>query len=401
MVDLIQHPRKPVANPADRPSGESGSLRLPSFLEGGGAVSNLEGTGRATILLVDGVDINRQLLRGILKAGPYRLLEARDPEHAFDILSRERVDLIIADLIMPEHAGLNGLEFCRALKSTRRTRLIPILILTSVRGIENEVAGLDSGADEFLIKPLQPAVLRSRVRTMLRSKRTIDSLEEAETILFALAQAVEQRDKATGNHCQRLASLGVALGAALGLPEDDLIAVYRGGFLHDIGKIAVPDAILFKNGRLDEDEWTVMRMHPAKGEEICSPMRTLAPVLPIIRSHHERWDGSGYPDGIRGEHIPLTARILQLADIYDALTSRRSYKAAFSSEASLKLIEEEAEQGWRDPELVSVFCEMLRQPDFVARSAGLISPTACGVGDFADLQSMRDSLAQMSREVLK
>lgn len=356
-----------------------------------------EPLGRATILLVDRAEINRQLIKGILKAGPYRMLEARDTQSAFEILEREPVDLIVADM-MP--ASGDGLDFCRRLKSHRRTRLIPILIITSVQGFDNEVAYLDSGADEFLIKPLQPAILRTRVKTMLRNKRVVDSLEEAESILFALAVTVEQRDKETGNHCQRLAALSVSLGKALGLPGDDLLALYRGGYLHDIGKVAVPDAILFKRGILNEEEWGVMRSHTWKGEQICRPMRSLNPVLPIIRNHHERWDGTGYPDGLAGEAIPLLARILQLADIYDALTSRRSYKSAYTPEEAVAMIEKEAEMGWRDPELVSVFCEMVREPNFVIQSAALFSAGESETENAA-LQSMLESLARMSRELLK
>lgn len=366
-----------------------------------------ESAGRATILLVDSVDINRQLIKGILKAGPYRILEARQPNEAFQFLERAEVDLIIADLIMPEFGNdmHGGLEFCRRVKANRRTRLVPILILTSVQGNDNVIASLESGADEFLIKPLQPALVRTRIRAMLRGKRTLDSLEEAETILFAMAQTVEQRDKETGNHCQRLAALSVALGTALGLPEDDLLALYRGGYLHDIGKIAIPDSILFKRGVLNEEEWLVMRSHTITGEAICGRMRSLAPVLPIIRNHHEKWDGSGYPDGLAGEQIPLLARILQLADIYDALTSRRSYKSAYSADEAVAMMQKEASMNWRDPELVSVFVEMVRQPNFVANSAALFAPdpgrSEADSRETAELQTMRESLARMSREVLK
>lgn len=386
-----------VERQQDSPAASYQGLLVPDYTPAA------EPLGRATILVVDHVDINRQLLKGMLKAGPYRLLEAKQPVDALAILEREHVDLIIAELIMGDASAktFSGLDFCRRVKANRRTRLIPILIITSVQGIDNEVAGLESGADEFLIKPLQPAVVRTRIRTMLRNKRAIDSLEEAETILFALAQTVEQRDKETGNHCQRLATLSVALGTALGLPNDDLQALYRGGFLHDIGKIAVPDAILFKRGMLNEEEWTVMRSHTWKGEDICRPMRSLAPVLPVIRNHHEKWDGSGYPDGLAGEQIPLLARILQLADIYDALTSRRSYKSAYTAEEAVAILEKEADMGWRDPELISVFCEMVRQPNFVASSTALFSPEAEAETESAELRSMRESLARMSREVLK
>lgn len=366
-----------------------------------------ESSGRATILLVDSIDINRQLIKGILKAGQYRILEARQPHEAFDLLDQADVDLIIADLIMPEISTdmKGGLEFCRRIKANRRTRLIPILILTSVQGNDNVIASLESGADEFLVKPLQPAVVRTRIRTMLRAKRTLDSLEEAETILFALAETVEQRDKETGNHCQRLAALSVAMGTAIGLPEDDLLALYRGGYLHDIGKIAIPDSILFKCGVLNEEEWLVMRSHPLKGEEICRRMRSLAPVLPIIRNHHEKWDGSGYPDGLAGEQIPLLARILQLADIYDALTSRRSYKSPYSADEAVATLQKEISMNWRDPELASVFVELVRQPNFVTNSPALFAPDSLrsdlGGREAAELQSMRESLVRMSREVLK
>ena len=374
-----------------------------------------------TILIVDDIDLNRRLLRGILKATPYRILEAKRPSVAFSLLDMEKVDLIVVDLVLPE---MSGMEFCQMVKSERRTQLIPILMLTSIQGIENEVAGLESGADDFLLKPLRPALVRTRVGTMLRHKALVDSLEEAETILFALAQSVEHRDRYTGLHCERLASYSIELATlglqrpalvrtrvgtmlrhkalvdsleeaesilfalaqsvehrdrytglhcerlasysielahALGLPRQEQLALFRGGYLHDIGKISIPDSILFKRGLLTEEEWEIMRQHTIRGEQICRPMKTLAPVLPIIRSHHERWDGSGYPDGLAGENIPLLARILQVADIYDALTTARPYKPAFSHERAISIMLEEVRRGWRDPELVPLFAEVIKR----------------------------------------
>ena len=247
-------------------------------------------------------------------------------------------------------------------------------------------AALRAGADEFLIKPLQPSVVRTRIRAMLRNKALIDSLEEAEAILFALAQAVEQRDSYTGMHCERLASHSVTLGQALGLSRQEQIALFRGGYLHDIGKISIPDAILFKRGLLTDEEWKTMRLHTVRGEEICRPMKTLAPVLPIIRSHHERWDGSGYPDGLRGEDIPLLGRILQVADIYDALTSARPYKPAFSHQHAIEIMFEETNRGWRDPELVPLFAEITQRELDGGRTADL---------------PIRQSLENMRRELAK
>jgi putative two-component system response regulator len=308
-----------------------------------------------TILILDQMDVNRRLLRAMLRAESYRVLEAKRAQEALTLLGSEKVDLVILDLMMP---GMGGPEFCRIVKADRRTQFVPILMLTSVQGVENEVVGIDSGADEFLTKPLHPTVVRTRIRAMLRNKAAIDSLEEAEAILFALAQAIEQRDKYTGGHCERLAWYSVSLGMALGLPRPQLLALHRGGFLHDIGKVAVPDAILYKPGSLDEHEWTLMRTHPVKGEEICRPMKSLSPVLPVIRSHHERWDGSGYPDGLRGERIPLVARILQVADIYDAMTTVRPYKSAFSPAEALGMLDDEVARGWRDAELVGIFKQL-------------------------------------------
>ncbi len=307
--------------------------------------------------MVDSEEINRRLLKAIFKTTPYQLLEARRASEATALLQSEKIDLVILDLMLPE---MSGPELCRWMKARRSTQLIPVLMITNLQGVENEIVGISSGADEFLIKPLHPAVVRTRVRAMLRNKSLIDSLEEAETILLALAQTVEHRDKYTGQHCQRLAVASVMLGEALGLPSQDLTALYRGGYLHDIGKIGIPDAILFKQGGLTTEEWEVMRSHPIRGEEICSPMRSLGPVLPIIRGHHERWDGSGYPDGLAGEDIPLLARILQVADIYDALITERPYKPALSPEEAFVVMEEEVRRGWRDPELVPLFASTIQ-----------------------------------------
>lgn len=181
------------------------------------------------------------------------------------------------------------------------------------------------------------------------------SESDREGILFALAEAVEQRDRHIAGHCHRLAFISVTLGAAMGLDRLCLLALYRGGYLHDVGKVGIPDSILFKPGSLTAQEWVVMRSHSTRGEEICRHLQSMREVLPIIRHHHEKWDGSGYPDGLRGEGIPLLARVLQIADIYDALTSPRPYKPAYSSEEALRTIQEESDRGWRDPEVVKLF----------------------------------------------
>jgi putative two-component system response regulator len=368
---------------------KSGQGRTPSLLSAAPRSANRDGvldeaSQAPALLIVDELDLNRRLLRAMLKTAPYHILEATRPSQALEILDRERVDLVIVDQVMPE---MSGIEFCQLIKNDRRTQLVPVLMTTSVQGMENELAGFESGADEFLIKPLRPALVRTRIRSMLRHKALVDSLDEAESILFALAQSVEHRDRYTGMHCERLAAYSIAQAQALGLPAREQLALYRGGFLHDIGKIAIPDAILFKRGLLTEQEWQIMRLHTIRGEEICRPMKTLAPVLPIIRSHHERWDGSGYPDGLRGEAIPLLARVLQVADIYDALTTARPYKPAFSHQHTLELMLEEARRGWRDPELVPLFAQ--------------VTQDGAGGELFGGAEGMQASLAAMRRELAK
>src|SRR4051812_33847604 len=185
--------------------------------------------------------------------------------------------------------------------------------------------------------------------------------EDQEGILFALAEAVEQRDHHIAGHCQRLAFISVTLGAAMGLDRACLLALYRGGYLHDVGKVGIPDSVLFKPGTLTAEEWVVMRSHSTRGEEICRHLKSMAKVLPIIRHHHERWDGSGYPDGLREEQIPLLGRVLQIGDIYDALTSPGSYKAAMAPDEALQTLQDESDRGWRDPELVKLFLKVHKE----------------------------------------
>jgi putative two-component system response regulator len=213
------------------------------------------------------------------------------------------------------------------------------------------------------------------------------SSEETEATLFALALAVEQRDHHTAAHCERMAYISVALGTALQLSRADLIALYRGSYLHDVGKVGIPDSILFKPGKLTAAEWMIMRSHAALGEEICRHLKSLAPVLPIIRHHHERWDGSGYPDGLRKHQIPLLARVLQIADIYDALTSQRTYKPAFSPETALQIIQEETNLGWRDPEIVNLFLQVHK---------GIVTKIAYyEIGADSSLMNLRNSLSDL------
>jgi putative two-component system response regulator len=304
------------------------------------------------VLIVDDIPDNVRLLRLLMEPLGCEIYEANNGRQALESVQVHPPDLILLDVVMPE---MDGLSVCARLKNDTATRLIPVVVITGVRGEEEKVSAIEAGADDFLNKPFSKIELLARAKALLRLKRFTDELELAETTLLTLAQAVESRDPRTGDHCERLARMGVHLGQCLSLPEDSLQALRRGGYLHDIGKVAVPDAILLKPGRLTEEEWTVMKRHPLTGEEICRRLRSFALVLPIIRSHHERWDGSGYPDGLRGDAIPLLARILQMVDIYDALRTARPYKPALSVSEVLEQMEREAGQGWLDPALLSEF----------------------------------------------
>ncbi len=334
------------------------------------------------VLLVEPDEASRGAVKAVLRHGSYRVLECRHATEAMEILGDDPVDLVI---VATKLAGISGLEFCRWVKANPDTQLIPVLVLTTARGVNHEIAAIESGADDFIAKPVHTDLLRARVSAMLRNKTMTDSLEKAEAILFTLAQAVEQRDRFTGEHCHRLAVYGVALGKAMGVSASERLAIYRGGYLHDIGKIAIPDSVLFKPGALNSKEWEIMRMHPIKGEEICRPMKSLTDVLPIIRNHHERWDGKGYPDGLREDDTPLGARILQVCDIYDALTSARCYKPAMNHEDAVEILREEVRKGWRDPNVVAAFLNIAHQS-----LPGIMIPA---MNDLSGMLSMHHSIA--------
>ena len=274
----------------------------------------------ARILVVDDQPSIAGLMSQLLTMRGYEVVTAGSAEQAELEVRRERPDLILSDVMMP---GKSGYEFCRSMKDDPATRLIPFVLITGLSDSSDKVRGIEAGADDFLNKPVLAEELIARVKSLLRLKEFTDELETADSVLCTLGLIVEGRDPYTEGHCERLANHAVDLGRHLGMDDDALIALRRGGFLHDLGKIAVPDEILKKGANLTPAEWEIIKMHPITGENICKPLHSLHLVLPIIRNHHEHSDGSGYPDGLVGSQIPILPRVLQVVDVYDALCTAR------------------------------------------------------------------------------
>ena len=320
------------------------------------AARSLPGPGRPPrVLIAEDNPGVRETLAHLVRGLGYEAVAVPDGAAALAAMAKAPPDLVLSDIAMP---GLTGLEVCRRLKADPATRLIPVILITGL-GDSYKIDGIEAGADDFLGKPFSPAELRARMRALLRMKAFTDELEHAEAVLCGLARSIEAKDPYTEGHCERLAGCAVAVGRVLRLQEDDLTALRRGGYLHDLGKVAVPEAILLNPGPLSVPQREVMKQHPVVGEEICRPLRSLQPVLPIIRHHHERRDGSGYPDGLRGEAIPVTARVLQVADVYDALTSDRPYRRAVPKAVALEMLDSEARASWWDPEIVRALREVV------------------------------------------
>src|SRR5271165_4889952 len=315
------------------------------------------------ILVVDDNKDIMALMQELLATHGYEVVAVPDAVHAEAEILLHPPDLILSDVVMP---GKSGYELCRELKENPATRLIPFVLITGLTDRQDRLLGIESGADDFLHKPIFPEELFARVKSLLKLKEFTDELETAESVLCTLGRSVESRDPYTDGHCERLAENASNLGRHLGLNEESIVALRRGGYLHDLGKIAVPDDILKKGTNLTDEEWAIMKQHPLTGENICRPLKSLRLVLPIIRNHHEHSDGSGYPDGLRKAEIPLLPRVLQVVDVYDALRTARPYKPALGHEQAAQTMREEARQGLWDAELVNEFFSMLEKQRQVA-----------------------------------
>ena len=309
-----------------------------------------------TVLIVDDEEANLTVVSRLMGRLGFATVTAANGEAALAAVVRDPPDVVLLDVNMPL---LDGFEVCRRLKGNPATRLIPVVLITGLAETDDRVRGIDAGADDFLSKPFVPLELEARVRSLTRLKRYTDELDSAASLILSLGRTIEARDPYTQGHCERLAAYATVLGARLGLSDDQQLALYRGGYLHDVGKVGIPDAILLKPGRLDPGETVVMQRHAVIGDSICREMRLLHDVSPIVRHHHERADGTGYPDKLAGEEIPLLAQLMSIVDVYDALTSERPYRMALTSKQACAELRAEARQGWKNARFVEDFVSIV------------------------------------------
>ncbi len=311
----------------------------------------------ARVLVVDDQEANRLLIREVLGPLGYRISEASDGEEALEAVGKDVPDIILCDVVMP---NCDGYAVCQALKSNPKTRLVPIIMLTSLDQLPDKLKAVELGADDYLTKPFNVVELTTRVRSLLSLKHFTDEFEHASHVLESIALVVESRDRYTGDHCKRLGRYGTLVGQAMGLADEDVRSLWLAGIFHDLGKIAVSDAVLNKAGKLTPDEMTSMRSHPVVGADLCRTMRSMDKIVPLIRHHHEKLDGSGYPDGLKADQIPRIVRILTVVDVYDALATQRPYRDALPHAKCMEIMREEVRKGWWDPDVLESLDRCLR-----------------------------------------
>lgn len=311
---------------------------------------------RQCLLLVDDEPTNLQVLRHILQ-DDYRLLFAKDGPKALELAGRERPALVLLDVMMP---GMTGHEVCQQLKNDPATREIPVIFVTALADTEDEAKGFEVGAVDYITKPVSPAIVKARVRTHLSLVRMDELKRTRLEIVQRLGLAAEYKDNETGLHVIRMSHYSRILARALGWSEADCDDLLNAAPMHDVGKIGIPDAVLRKPGKLDADEWAVMRQHVSIGANIIGehPSGLLRMAQRIALTHHEKWDGSGYPNGLAGEDIPIEGRIVAIADVFDALTSERPYKQAWPVEEAVAFLRDQSGQHF-DPDLVELFIQQL------------------------------------------
>ena len=296
-------------------------------------------------------------MRDLLEAVGHVVHTASTGAEALRLAAAERPDVILLDVVMP---GMSGTTVCNELKEGAETRLTPVVMISGSGDRGTRLKGLQAGADDFLNKPVDPEELRVRVASAIRLKRLTDELDSAESLFLTLGRIVEARDPYTEGHCERLARYATALGEAMNLADGDLNALFRGAFLHDIGKIGIPDRVLLRKGKLGKRDYELMKTHPVIGDSLCATLRSLEDVRPIVRHHHERIDGRGYPDGLAGQQVPLLAQIVSVVDVFDALTTDRPYRRSVRSETAYRMLLDQARDGWCAESLVRQFIELHR-----------------------------------------
>ncbi len=309
------------------------------------------------ILVVDDDPFIGSLLRQGLTAEGFHVTVIQDGLEALAQVHRDRPDLILLDIELP---GMQGDQVCRRLKYNQATQLIPIVMITGMGACQNKVDAWHYGADDFLTKPFQLVEVIARCRSLLRIKRLIEERDSAEAVVFALANAVEAKSPFTHGHSERVMGYCLELADAAGIDGRQREVLQKGALLHDIGKISIPDAILDKPGSLTDEEFDAIRAHPLTGVRIVEPLTSMREALPLIRSHHERLDGKGYPDGLGGNAIPFLVRLLSVCDVYDSLSSDRPYRSSIAHDECLHIMLDNAQNGGLDLDLVRLFERIVR-----------------------------------------
>ncbi|GAB4527126.1 MAG: response regulator [Pleurocapsa sp.] len=308
------------------------------------------------ILIVDDNPLSRMTAVDLLSLDGYEVLEADGESPIIESITEQKPDLILLDGMMRK---IDSFIVCKQLKEDRRTADIPIVLTTLSDSREYRLKVMESGGDDFLVKPLDRIELSNRIKFLINQKRLNEGLDQAEKVIISIADVLATRSSDSDGSA-RVASLATKFGQYLKLSPEEIDNLVFAARLHDIGTIAIPDAVMLKKGELTSEETELIRQHVLVGERICQPLVNRRKVLPIIRHHHERWDGSGYPDGLSGSDIPYLAQIFQIIDIYEALTSDRPHKKAYSPTEALEIIAEETAKGWRNPEIVRLFTAFIR-----------------------------------------
>ena len=311
---------------------------------------------RPSVLAIDDDDAICKLIAFLLAPEGYAVRTARSAEEGLDMVAAEPPDLVFVDMHLPTRSGL---DVVADLRSRQETRLTPIIMVTGDASPSGKLRAIEYGATDFLAKPFSAEELIARSRSLIGLKAATDALESAEEVLISLARIIDARDPSTYGHSSRVSLYAGLLGERVGLDADDRKTLRRGALVHDIGKIAIRDGVLNKPGPLTPEEIAEIQSHPVRGRELLINMKTFAGTIPIVYHHHERMDGSGYPDGLAGDAIPLLARITTIADVFDALSAPRVYRRALRREESVRIMADEVRKGWWDPRLFDEFLAVL------------------------------------------